>query len=705
MPIMSSSQQFNQLLIPICRFVPIIAFSLIAQPILISSTSAFPPWQVATSKKDTFPEADQNRGNFVEYHRTPLNKHLLWWRIVHRDLLRQYGRNVAVGLVDITGMDFKRTTQDFSKPFKANVNGQEKQLLLVIAVNEPRGAHSEEKILLDKLALKGISPKRLLGGASDREPCEECASMLDIPMEWSIPRKVTQGKALKLEVKIKSNEEEATRELLRILDLDNPDKLAKVDLLANPLKIPGLEGYVIQRIEQHDQLKQKAALSSKPILNAPLFAKQRISGGAASPIIDESGSLSESLSGSKGSGVAKSTPGGIDFSTLELRYIAEDSSPFADRGLRYAFNGTPAASNKNLNAGRIAAAQASDAFFVWLSLSPDKFWVNLNPNEPDRIIDPQFGKTDAGRILLQSDFQMKKTVAKLIHPDTSLGKQYWQPVMKQVQQQIVRSGSQTCPPILRIWIVPSPATISKDNNGIYIADAPLNVKLESTNFNFKSQNLLGAYSSLLASCTTPDKSTKTFYESLYRKLILPRIVQAVNTAPEYAELRRVYRSRVAAEWYRQRSASNATVYREMVDRGDVSSWPARQNWSSREVFDQYVNSIKKGEFHVVHSHKWQEGNMVYTQKTFYVYGGVDFTKVLFKQLNSLDFQKTQGDLRKVVDNSLKSSVADQNGKIWLGGSTITSRAIWKTFWFYLALGFLALPFIIRWKRSYKRRLL
>jgi hypothetical protein len=396
-----------------------------------------------------------------------------------------------------------------------------------------------------------------------------------------------------------------------------------------------------------------------------------------------------------------SAPGGIDFSTLELRYIAEDSGLLSDRGLKYAFNGTPAASNKNLNAGRIAAAQASDAFFVWLSLSPDKFWVNLNPNEPDRIIDPQFAKTDAGRILLQSDFQMKKTVAKLIHPDTSLGKQYWDPLMKQVREQQQRNGARPCSPVFRMWIVPSPATVRKDNNGIYIADAPLNVKLESTNSTYNPQE----FSSLLGSCTAPDQSSKTFHESLYRKLILPRIVQAVNTAPEYAELRRVYRSRVAAEWYRQHSASNATTYREMVNNGDVSSWPARQNWSSRQVFDQYVNSFKKGEFHVVHSHQWQEGNMIYTQKQFYIYGGVDFSKVFFKQLNSMDFQKTQGDLRQVVDNSMKSPVADQHGKIWLGGNTITSRAIWKSIWFYLAIGFLALPFLIRWQRLHRKRAL
>jgi Xanthomonas XOO_2897-like deaminase len=395
------------------------------------------------------------------------------------------------------------------------------------------------------------------------------------------------------------------------------------------------------------------------------------------------GALNEQFQSLSG-GDAKSAPGGIDFSTLELRYIAEDSSPFADRGLRYAFNATPATGNKNLNAGRTAAVQASDAFFVWLSLTPNKFWVNLNPNEPNRILDSQFGKTDAGRILLQADLRMKKTVAQLIHPDTSLGQQFW--------QQLGKNGTQTCLSF-RQWIVPAPATIREDGNGIYIQDAPLQVKLESQYF--KSKGLSG----FLASCPSLDKSTKAHNESVFRTLILPRIEQAVNKAPEYAELRRVYRSRVAAEWYRQRSTSQATAYREMVNHGDITSWPARQDWSPRRVFDQYVNSYKKGEFHVVR--KWREGNYIYGK--IYLFGGVDFTKVFFKKLNSAAFQEKWGNLPQVVDTSMKSPVADRHGKIWLGGSSTTpdSKSIWKS-WFYLVPGALVVLFLIHRKYTMRR---
>jgi len=117
---------------------------------------------------------------------------------------------------------------------------------------------------------------------------------------------------------------------------------------------------------------------------------------------------------------ASPSSGGIDFSSLELRYLADRGS--ADQeGLRYAFRVRPTVDGQASVGGLPYAQQASDAFFVWLALPPSSFTVNLNPNEPNRIIDAKFGRTDAGRALLEADLQLKKTTAALIHPNTELG--------------------------------------------------------------------------------------------------------------------------------------------------------------------------------------------------------------------------------------------------------------------------------------------
>ncbi|MFG1604075.1 hypothetical protein [Actinoplanes sp. NPDC049265] len=346
------------------------------------------------------------------------------------------------------------------------------------------------------------------------------------------------------------------------------------------------------------------------------------------------------------------TPGGIDFSTLELRYLA-DPGPRKDQGVRYAFSAASAPADRNVDAGPAAAVQASDSFFVWLQLSPDKFWVNLNPEEPDRIVDPQLGTTDAGRILLQADLRMKKTVANLIHPDSALGQKFWA---------TLSGGSERTSCLsFRQWISPAPATVREDGDGLYIVDAPLTVQLES-------EFLKSAQS---GGCPPADQTRQ---EAAYRSLILPKIRSAVNTAPEYAELRRVYLSRVAAEWYRNRSARQATSFGDMIDRGDVSAWPARRPWSPRTVFDQYVKSYTKGEFHVTHKHR--DGDYLITDT--YLYGGVDFSAVTFTELDATAFQGRARDLGTVVQTAMTRPAADHQNKIWLGAVTSAAKPPGRT---------------------------
>jgi hypothetical protein len=93
-------------------------------------------------------------------------------------------------------------------------------------------------------------------------------------------------------------------------------------------------------------------------------------------------------------------PGGIDFTSLELRYVADTGSA-GRRGLRYAFRGRPATGPSDPAVALDSAGQASDAFFAWLGLPPQSFWVNLNPSEPNRVIDLGLARTDA-RLLYTS---------------------------------------------------------------------------------------------------------------------------------------------------------------------------------------------------------------------------------------------------------------------------------------------------------------
>jgi len=346
-----------------------------------------------------------------------------------------------------------------------------------------------------------------------------------------------------------------------------------------------------------------------------------------------------------------SSLGGIDFSSLELRYLAERDIDDG-RSMRYAFAADPltGAPTADAAAGVGAAQQASDAFFVWLALPTSAFTVNLNPDEPDRIVDPGLGRTDAGRILLEADLQLKKTVAGLIHPETPLGVRYW--------DTISRAGEQTCQSF-RQWIVPAPAQVWDNGEEMYILDAPLQVKMET-------EYLKAAGVSVARSaCPQQSQAVEDQNENAFRTMILPEVERAVNEAPEYADLRQVYLSRVAAEWYRQRSLTEHMSFTHLIDKGDVTAWPAREEWSPRAVFDRYVESFTKGEFNV--SRQTRTGDYIETRT--YVYGGVDWTQVSLQQPSPDQLQSRWPDLSATVGDSFAGPTPGRDGQIWLSSAS------------------------------------
>ncbi len=346
-------------------------------------------------------------------------------------------------------------------------------------------------------------------------------------------------------------------------------------------------------------------------------------------------------------------PGGIDFSTLELRYVA-DTGRAGRRSLSYAFRGRMRPAPSDAALGVSTSLQASDAFFVWLALPPRSFWVNLNPSEPNRIIDPQFARSDAGRVLLESDLLMKKVVAPLVHPDSATGAAFWQQLFA-----LYGGDRPDVTPCMsfRQWIVPAPATVHATARELYILDAPLEVKMES-------QYLGGDTAS--GECPMDAPALNAAKQELYRRLILPHVQTAVNTHAAYAPLRRVYLSRIAAEWFRQRASRRRTALDRIADSGRIDRWIARPAWNPIDVFNRYVASVRDGEFKV--QRPSQHGNDTYTR--FYVYGGVDFSQTPARNVDAAQFEARFPALGRRVRRSLRRPALDaQRGELWVGGTS------------------------------------
>ncbi|WP_449346068.1 LPXTG cell wall anchor domain-containing protein [Streptomyces xanthochromogenes] len=338
-------------------------------------------------------------------------------------------------------------------------------------------------------------------------------------------------------------------------------------------------------------------------------------------------------------------PGGVDFSSLELRYVGK---PVKGQGLNYSFSANKVDESSGLGyGGKERAELISDSFFTWLALTPEKFWVNLNPDEPDRVMDKTFGTTDAGRVLLQADLEMKHDYAKDMDPRTGIGKELF---AKLAAENI------PCTHGVRNWIVPKPAEVREQDGGLYILDAPL--KVNSVPQDFKTPQPNG-------SCDLTEAQHKRVQE-LMDTMIVPDIEKKVNTDAKYADLRTVYNARVAAEWIRQQDAKSPTDYHAVINSNKVTDWPLRgknASWTPTQTYKEYVKSFTEGDYSYPCEKAGRPGTCVA--------GGVDFSKSPKQNVTQAKFTAEHKNLPRTTDISVRAMTDDAENKalLALGGNT------------------------------------
>ncbi|MFF8280864.1 hypothetical protein ACF05T_33185 [Streptomyces lateritius] len=593
-----------------------------------------------------------------------------------------YGRNLAIGFVDITGLDdvdtngyrvvvpqeLKTSDPALYKSLGLARRPQMERFVIVPTFNNPStqdvdGAHSEMVFFTQELLFMRVEDRRrtfLL--YSDLSPCDGCAP--EIPENTEVRWMTRSGKGSYQRRERILNAARAERHEAQMTDADRERNRKAV--LRSRQMVLHKRAREAERLAQTFNRARPKICATQPSATLPGNESAGVHAQSASPALPGSRSVAylaaraapcseDDTKGAGRGGLPRAlagpmaeAPGGIDFSSLELRYL---SDPADGSGLQYSFE-APAAEggDHRPRTGLTAADQTSDAFFVWLSLNPRAFWVNLNPNEPDRIVDSRLGRTDAGRIMLQADLRMKQTVAKLIHPDAATGREFWNSI----------SGDCLS---FRTWILAAPASVHQNGDKLYILDAPLDVQMET-------QYLQKRGDSKAAACPQQDKAAEDRNERLFRSLILPKLKHSINTAPEYAELRRVYLARVAAEWYRELSRTKATTYRGLVDKGDITPWQTESDWKPTDTFDQYVRSYTKGEFKV--SKRTTSGDKIYVRT--YSYGGVDLTRISLRKVSDDRFTAQHAGLTKDIDQSLNAPRPSTGGDTVLLGAPTPRQA-------------------------------
>ncbi|MGW7309699.1 hypothetical protein ACWGI1_29535 [Streptomyces sp. NPDC054835] len=340
-------------------------------------------------------------------------------------------------------------------------------------------------------------------------------------------------------------------------------------------------------------------------------------------------------------------PGGIDFSTLEINYVG---TPVKGKGLDYSMRAdyVKDPDTDPGYGGNEKLQLASDAFFTWLALTPDRFWVNLNPIRPDVVMDKEFAKTDAGRVLLEADLTLKHDYADAMNPDKyERGERFWRAVPRTPE-------GMPCLPIIRQWITPKPAKVREQDGGIYILDAPMKVNMEVPH----------GPDVPVGGCRLTEAQTKQA-EALILQMIQPELERRVNEDPSYGDLRRVYTSRVAAEYVRRQDAVAPTDFRKIINSNDVKRWPLRdenKNWDKKTVYDKYVHSFRNGDY------KFER---VYDGKVWILsMGGVDFSKAPKRDITKSQFNTQYKGLDTTTKTSVQTEVTYRDGDTaYLGGSS------------------------------------
>lgn len=208
-------------------------------------------------------------------------------------------------------------------------------------------------------------------------------------------------------------------------------------------------------------------------------------------------------------------------------------------------------------------------FFVGLSLPNDKFWVNLRPDAEDNIIDEQLAQTDVGKILLETDLQLKRDTARFTSPETPEGREYWNKLYKKAGE-IFGSENITIPTLTRPWIVPDEIIIRETADSAYIYKATLKVMLEqdylknSAVYNFKDERL---------------KELNEYSSQLIREIIIPKLNKEINSSKRYASLRQVYYSLIMAQWFKARFSGKSGLYSRLINRKNLTNLTSKEYWS------------------------------------------------------------------------------------------------------------------------------
>lgn len=181
-------------------------------------------------------------------------------------------------------------------------------------------------------------------------------------------------------------------------------------------------------------------------------------------------------------------------------------------------------------------------FLAGLTVPGEDLWVNLSPQEKDRIIPEAFGYTEMGRDLLAQDYLLKQITASLIYPEGALGQAFWDEVYARVDAQYGPAGIPV-DTFNKVWIMPRKAVVYENGPLAFVESCCLKVMLEAEYLKTKGTGR-----------KTKDESSdiSRLTSEAVKNIIIPAIEKEVNTGARFTKLRQIYHSLILATWFKKK---------------------------------------------------------------------------------------------------------------------------------------------------------
>jgi len=268
---------------------------------------------------------------------------------------------------------------------------------------------------------------------------------------------------------------------------------------------------------------------------------------------------------------------------LVFNAVSVDNSDPAFYRIRFSLEAIPGNNPVNPVQQKAAVSKAVEFFFLGLSLPEERLWVNLNPDEPEKVIALDLKDTDLGKVIMAADLQLKKDVAAATNPQISpAGREYWDKLYSKAEELGIEDKIAVSN---RVWIIPDLAWVHETPGAVELVESPLKVLQESEYLPSDARGV-----------DPKQRELSGYADRLFGELILPVLTRKVNEESPYARLRGVYRALLLAHWYKKsvsgrgdRLMQNSAATALQDAASDLSVFP-------EQIYKEYMKSFRKGEY-------------------------------------------------------------------------------------------------------------